>query len=68
MSVSMEKWIGRTVEIIYVDRKGAITQRLIAVRSVQGGRVRAYDYSRRAFRTFHADGILAQAPVGGHVC
>ncbi|WP_240353354.1 MULTISPECIES: hypothetical protein [Cohnella] len=62
----MEKYVGHTVEIIYVDAEGRFTQRKITVRSVIDGRVRAYDHSRRAFRVFKASNILARKPVNGH--
>jgi predicted DNA-binding transcriptional regulator YafY len=59
----MDKYIGRVVEIIYLDRSGKVTQRKIEVRSIQGGVVRAYCLQQRAPRVFVIDRILAVAPV-----
>lgn len=55
----VEKYVGRVVEIIYLDVKGRISQRKIAVYSVRNGRVCAYCLSSKEARTFHLDGILA---------
>lgn len=63
--VNLEKYIGRTVEIIYLDRTGALTQRRIRVRSVAGGIVRAQCLATGAPRTFRVDSILALQPVMG---
>lgn len=57
------KYIGRTVEIIYQDRAGKITQRKIVVRSVQGDRISAYDVTHGSYRVFKIDSILAMQPV-----
>lgn len=57
------KYVGRTVEIIYQDRAGKLTQRRIVVRSVQGDCVSAYDIVRGAYRVFKVDSILAMQPV-----
>lgn len=57
------KYVGRTVEIIYQDRHGKLTQRRIVVRSVQGDRVSAYDIERGSYRVFKVDSILAMLPV-----
>jgi predicted DNA-binding transcriptional regulator YafY len=64
--MSMEKCVGLTIDIIYLDRKGRFTQRRITVHSVRGDRVRAYDHTRQGPRTFRAEGILAREPVSGH--
>lgn len=59
----MEKYTGRTVDIIYMDRYGRFTQRRIRVVSVRGDRVRAYDFERRAPRVFLTENILAVQPA-----
>jgi predicted DNA-binding transcriptional regulator YafY len=59
----MNKYIGRVVEIIYLDRLGKVTQRKIEVRAIQGRVVRAYCLQQRAPRVFVIDRILAVAPV-----
>jgi predicted DNA-binding transcriptional regulator YafY len=58
-----EKYIGRTVDIIYQDRSGNITQRRILVHAISDGHVRAYDLDKRAPRVFDAGRILAALPV-----
>lgn len=59
----MEKYIGRVVEIIYMGKKGKITQRKIEVRSVQNGMVKAYCLNHRAPRIFMIENILAIQPM-----
>ncbi|UUZ85872.1 hypothetical protein LJK88_21875 [Paenibacillus sp. P26] len=56
---TLRKYIGRTVEIIYLCRDNRITQRQIEVREVKGEIVKAFCLERRAPRTFQADSILA---------
>ena len=55
----MDKYIGQIVEIIYMGKKGKITQRRIEVRSVQDGMVKAYCLKQRGPRIFKLDNILA---------
>jgi predicted DNA-binding transcriptional regulator YafY len=57
------KYIGHTVEIIYEDRHGKLSQRRIVVRSVTNGTIVAYDLSRQAIRAFRHERILAMQPV-----
>lgn len=54
---------GQSVEIIYEDKSGTITQRRIAVRAVQEGTIRATDLASNQPRTFKADSILAWSPI-----
>lgn len=54
---------GQSVEIIYEDKSGSITQRRIAVRAVQEGTIRATDLASNQPRTFKVANILAWAPV-----
>lgn len=63
MRNTLQKYIGLTVEIIYLGRDNRITQRRIEVLSIQGGIVRAYCLERRAPRTFQINSILALRPV-----
>lgn len=65
--VKIEKYVGRSAEIIYQDSKGAITQRRVSIYSVRNGRVRVMDWNKRAFRTLSADRILSALPVIGRV-
>ncbi|MBB6675508.1 hypothetical protein [Cohnella nanjingensis] len=62
-----ERYVGRTVEMIYLDRQGRITQRIVQVRRIQGGRVLGWDVNKRAPRSFDADRILAVRTVPRHV-
>ena len=63
--VKMEKYTGRSVEIIYRDRLGRLTQRRIRVQAVHAGKVKAYDLEKLAPRLFDANRILALMPVSG---
>lgn len=59
----MEKYIGRTIEIIYLGRDGRISQRQIEVKSVQAGIVKAQCLNRNAPRIFSIENILAIQPA-----
>lgn len=59
----MDKYIGRIVEIIYMDRSGKITQRRIEVRAIKGGLMRAYCLQHQAPRVFIIEQILAVRPT-----
>lgn len=65
--VMIEKYVGRSAEIIYLDSKGAITQRRVSIYSVRDGKVRVMDWSKRSFRTLSAGRILSALPVIGRV-
>ncbi|GAA4716616.1 WYL domain-containing protein [Brevibacillus fulvus] len=56
----------RPVEVIYLDRQGQTSKRRLRLHSVDKGYVKAYCYSRRAYRLFALDRILAIAPVSRH--
>jgi predicted DNA-binding transcriptional regulator YafY len=58
----IEKYIGQIVEIIYLDRKGILTQRKIEVRAIKGSRVKAFCLEQRAPRIFRIENILAVMP------
>jgi predicted DNA-binding transcriptional regulator YafY len=59
----MEKYIGRVVEIIYINDSGKITQRKIRVNSIENGIVRAYCFQQRGPRVFKIGNILATYPI-----
>lgn len=63
MEKELNKYLGRTVEIIYQGSKGDITQRRIEVRSISAGIVKAYCLQRNAQRLFRIDNILAIQPL-----
>lgn len=54
-----ERYIGRSVEMIYLDRKNRYSKRVITVHRIRGNLVFGYDHTKRAFRTFRKDQILA---------
>ena len=62
--VRIEKFIGRSAEIIYEDSKGQITQRRVSIYSIRDGKVRVLDWGKQSFRTLRADRILSALPVG----
>lgn len=60
--MSLNRYIGKTVEIIYVDQKDKITQRTIRIKTIEGGTVKAYCLQQRGPRAFVAANILAIQP------
>lgn len=58
----MEKYIGRTLEIIYQDSKGKITQRNIFVQGIKDGSIRALDLKLNSPRIFKIANVLAFEP------
>ena len=61
--MSIAKYTGRYVEIIYMATNGRLTQRTIFVHSVRGGAVRAFCTASGAPRTFRVENILACMPT-----
>jgi len=59
----MEKYIGRRLCIIYLDRNGKFSKREIIVQSVRGDQVRAFCLTTGAPRVFRIENILALEPV-----
>ncbi|WP_408638042.1 hypothetical protein [Paenibacillus sonchi] len=55
--------IGQTVEIVYMDKAGKITQRKIEVHGIRDGRIRATCLTTGAPRVFLAANILAWQQV-----
>ncbi|AKG36064.1 hypothetical protein [Paenibacillus durus] len=55
---------GQTIEIVYMDRSGKITQRKIKVKGIRDGRIRATCLATGAPRVFLTANILAWQPVG----
>lgn len=60
---SIEKCIGRKVDLIYVDTSGKFSQRRVALFAVHNGRARVYDVGKRGFRTLVVERILAVRAV-----
>lgn len=59
----MKMSIGQTIEIIYLDKAGKITQRKIDVRGIRDGRVRATCLSTSQPRVFLIANILSWRPL-----
>lgn len=47
------------IEVIYMDNKGQITQRIIKVLAINSSSARVYCYYRKQQRLFHLDKILS---------
>lgn len=61
----MKMSIGQTIEIIYLDKAGKITQRKIEVHDIRDGRIRATCLSTGSPRVFLTASILSWYPVRG---
>ncbi|EHQ62314.1 hypothetical protein PDENDC454_10500 [Paenibacillus dendritiformis C454] len=61
----LDQYVGRTVEIIYEDRNGSISQRRIVVRSIRDGVLHATCLTAGAWRPFRVERILSWQPVRG---
>ncbi|MEK4159494.1 MULTISPECIES: hypothetical protein [Paenibacillus] len=59
----MQIQIGQRIEIVYQDRSGKITQRIIDVNGIRNGRIRATCLRNGAPRVFLYNNILAWQPV-----
>lgn len=59
----MKMSIGQTIEIIYLDKAGKITQRKIEVHGIRDGRIRATCLTTGAPRVFLAANILSWQPA-----
>ncbi|GAB6932189.1 hypothetical protein [Calditerricola satsumensis] len=55
--------LGQPVEIVYLHRDGAITQRRVKLLFVGDTHIRGYCYLRRAVRQFAIANILAVFPA-----
>lgn len=64
MLKELRKYVGRRVEIIYLDKKNRFTKREIEIRQVEGDYVKAYCFANKAPRLFHGERILAVHPLG----
>ncbi|TBL77674.1 hypothetical protein [Paenibacillus thalictri] len=64
MHAVLQKYVNRTAEIIYIDRQGRFSKRLIELRSLTREHAVAYCYERKALRLFKISSILAILPKG----
>ncbi|UFJ42046.1 WYL domain-containing protein [Brevibacillus humidisoli] len=51
------------VEIIYLDRNGRTSKRVLRLHSIDGEKMKAYCFTRQANRVFIISNILAAVPV-----
>ncbi|GIP15004.1 hypothetical protein J40TS1_06460 [Paenibacillus montaniterrae] len=54
----MQKYIGKDVQLIYVDRKGNVSIRNVRVLVTGDQRFLAYCYEAKAVRTFNRSGVV----------
>lgn len=59
----LEKYVGQLVEIVYMDRKGKLSQRHIEVYRVRNGLIRATCLQTGQPRVFRLDQVLAWQPT-----
>ncbi|MDH6371732.1 putative DNA-binding transcriptional regulator YafY [Paenibacillus sp. PastF-3] len=59
----MKMSVGQTIEIIYQDKAGKITQRKIEILGIRDGRIRANCLTTGEPRVFLAAGILSWRPL-----
>ncbi|KQN96933.1 hypothetical protein ASF12_22960 [Paenibacillus sp. Leaf72] len=55
----MEKYIGRSLEVIYMDKKKHFSHRRIKIRSVNGEFIEAICLASNQFRKFRISNILS---------
>ncbi len=61
----MKKYIGEVIELIYVDRKGKITQRKIRLQGIRNNLIRATCLNINQPRVFRMDNVLSWRPAMG---
>lgn len=54
---------GQPIELIYLDRNGKTSQRMVRILKISGDRVKAYCLTKRGPRLFVIESILAVQPV-----
>lgn len=61
--MSIDKYVGRMIMIVYVDKKDRFSKRTIRVMKIKGRMVLAFDLARNEPRQFETERILAAEPV-----
>lgn len=61
----MRKYIGEIIELIYVDRKGTISQRKIRLQGMRNNLIRATCLNTNQPRVFRMDNVLSWRPSKG---
>ncbi|AIQ59665.1 hypothetical protein [Paenibacillus borealis] len=59
----MKMSIGQTIEMIYLDKAGKITQRKIEILGIRDGRIRATCLTTNAPRVFLVANVLSWRPL-----
>ncbi|WP_274363415.1 WYL domain-containing protein [Paenibacillus thermotolerans] len=54
---------GRTIEMIYMDAHRRFSRRTVKPIALEGGKLKAYCYTRRCVRIFSVSGILSASPA-----
>lgn len=62
----MEKFIGKVVQLIYIDKKRNVTIRDVMVLAVKDGHVKAHCFSAGAIRVFDITNIVDVEQVNRH--
>ncbi|WP_454192036.1 hypothetical protein [Paenibacillus sp. Marseille-Q7038] len=57
------KYIGKQVEIVYLDRHGQVSQRNIEIHQIRNGNIYSTCLLTGGPRTFHEENVLAYRPV-----
>lgn len=61
--MKLEKYIGRTVMIIYADHRNGFSKRRVKLLDIKDGKAKAFCLERMAPRTFLLDSVLAAEPA-----
>ncbi|UVI32308.1 hypothetical protein [Paenibacillus spongiae] len=61
--MSVEKYVGRIVRIVYMDRHSRISERIIQIKAVRDGQIKAYCMTTGGPRVFHVHNVLAYEVV-----
>ncbi|MHA7966638.1 hypothetical protein ACX93W_21225 [Paenibacillus sp. CAU 1782] len=64
--MSVEKYRGRRIELIYIDGREHVSQRIVVVFGIRNGTMIAFDTGKNRPRSFRLDRILAISPASGH--
>ena len=64
--MSLEKYIGCIIRIVYIDRNNRITERRIKIKSIGDGRIRAHCLTSDALRVFVINNVLSYELVRKH--
>ncbi|NBD25037.1 hypothetical protein [Paenibacillus glycinis] len=64
--MTIDRYIGRVVNIVYIDKKGRITQRRIEIKAVVDGHIRAHCFKSKGPRVFAVENVLAFELVNRH--